>query len=1066
MISFNNACMRALVLFFLIIFSQLFNKGYSQSVSISEKNISLQKVFNTIEKQTGYLFWYEYSLIENALAITIKVKNVSLAEALDRCLNGLPLTYTIKGKIIIISPVKNRSQVNSTTNDSTIFTSQTLDDIMVVGYGSLAKKNITGVISSISLESIENQPLTSVDQAIAGKAAGVQVSQFSASPGGGAVIRVRGTGSISASNEPLYVIDGFPVEGVYNRDMNPLATIDVNDIESIQILKDASAAAIYGSRGSNGVVIINSKRATADKPIVHFSSYYGSQRIANKTDMLNATEYALYNTEARNNAWSDLGGHPSDPNDVRPDALKIPPMFSDPISLGKGTDWQDAVLRTAPIQHYHISVANGKEGTRYMLSAGYFKQEGIIINTSFERSSVKFNIDSKLFDQIKLGFTISPTYSKNNVRPVQDQVFDNSILGSALAMPPTLPVYNADGSYTSILNTSPYNIGILNNPVAVANKVKENTTVFRTLAGIFAEWDIIKNLQWRSSFGADYYEDRYSYYRPSDLGVGLTAPPVIAEGKASTQRSFVWLNENTLTWNKSINNQHFINAVAGLTSQKAISERAALGAVYYPNDLVTTLNAGYVNFGTTDISEWSLSSYLARINYSYQSKYMVTATIRRDGSSRFGSKNRWGTFPSASIGWNIAKENFMQPLQAVSNFKIKASYGYAGNNNIGNYSYAGLLGSSDYVFGTGFGNIARGLGPYTMANQYLGWEVMKQTDIGAEIGLFNNRINIIVDYFNKTTSSLLLNVPVPGSIGFTTALENIGKVNNKGWECTLMTDNIKGAFTWKTSANISFIKNKVLELGRNGGSIVSTTQSFNGQSHITMIGQPVSSFYGYKVIGVYRDQADIDKNPVVEGPGGSRPGDLKFKDINNDGVITAADMTIIGNNYPDFTYGLTNEFSYLNISLSILIDGVQGAELFNGARKNISLATGSYSRRDVLNRWQSPEQPGDGKTPRANTVPTGGNASFISSLLVEDALFLRIRNINVAYSFSKKMLGNSRLNNATVFLSAQNAFTFTKYKGYNPEQSLSGADALRLGGDFNGYPLAKVFSVGISITIE
>ena len=570
----------------------------------------------------------------------------------------------------------------------------------------------------------------------------------------------------------------------------------------------------------------------------------------------------------------------------------------------------------------------------------------------------------------------------------------------------------------------------------------------------------------RSSLGGDYYEDRFSFFWPSDLGRGGTAPPVIAQGAANTTRTFVWLNENTISWNTSINNTHFINAVAGVTAQKSIAEGASLDAVYFPSNNVTTLNAGQIDAGATDVSEWSLFSYLARINYNYKAKYVLTATIRRDGSSRFGPEKKYGAFPSASIGWNIARENFMSAIPVVSDFKLRASYGYAGNNTIGNYNYLSLLRADRYVFGSGNGNFVDGLQPGNISNPDLGWEVMKQSDIGADIGLFGNRVSVTVDYFDKITSNLLLNVPVPGSIGYATALENIGKVSNKGWEFTVSSNNLVNAFKWRTSLNISSNKNRVLELGPKGDPIISSGVSFNAQTHITAVGQSLANFYGYQVVGVYRDQADVDKSPRVEGPGGSRPGDLKFKDVNGDGVITALDMTNIGHNNPDFVYGFSNEFSYKSFTLNVLIDGLQGAELLNGGRKNIGLATGLYSRRDVLGRWQSPEHPGDGKTPRANVAPTGGNVSFISSLLVEDASFIRLKNINFRYSLPRKILKNGSLSVASVYFSVQNAFMITRYRGYNPEQSFAGANSLTPGGDYNGYPLAKIFSAGFSVTFQ
>jgi TonB-linked SusC/RagA family outer membrane protein len=943
--------------------------------------------------------------------------------------------------------------------------SSQLNDIVVVGYGSLSRKNITGSVSTVTTQGIENQPVASLDQAIAGQAAGVRVSQVTGTPGGGATIRIRGTGSISAGNEPLYVIDGFPVEGGFNRDLNPLATINAADIESIQVLKDASSAAIYGSRGSNGVVLITTKKGKAGKPTIQFDTYYGIQEVAHKIDMLNAREYALFNTEARNNAWKDLGGNASDPNNVRPDRLKIPPMFADPSSLGEGTDWQDEVFQRAPVQSYQLSVSSGNEKTTYMLSGGYFKQEGIVINTGFERYSLRFNLDSKLSDKIKIGLNIAPSYSKNDVLPVEDQVFGGGILGSALSMPPTVPVYNPDGSYTSLMTTSPFNLGIIDNPVAIANKIKGSTSAYRTLANVFAEWEVIKDLKLRSSLGGDLYENRVSSYWPSDLGRAGVAAPVTPEAAASTGRSFVWLNENTLTYDK-VFNKHRLNALAGYTSQRALSEDAYLNAINFPNDLVQTLNAGQISSGGTFRSEWALRSYLARVNYSFDTRYVLTATIRRDGSSRFGQNSKWGTFPSASVGWNISEEKFMENVGFVTDLKLRASYGYAGNNSIGNYNSIGLLSSNRYVFGGGVGSLVNGLHPSSISNQELGWEVMKQTDIGIDAGFFGNRLSIIVDYFEKITSDLLLNVPVPASTGFSSALQNIGKVSNKGWEFTLSSKNLVRDFKWSTDLNVSFYKNKVLALGPKGDPIISTSRSFSPQTHITKIGLPMASFYGYEVIGIYRDQNDIAKSPVVPGGTGSRPGDLKFRDVNGDGVITPLDVTILGDNNPDYNFGITNNFAYKNFTLNILIEGVQGLQVLNGGRRNLGLVNGSYSRSDVLGRWQSPENPGDGKTPRANVAATGGNVSFVSSLLVEDASFIRMRNINLRYAIPKKVFRSAPVKTLSVFASVQNAFTITKYLGYNPEQNLNGASPLTPGIDFNGYPLARVYTLGLSVAFQ
>lgn len=969
------------------------------------------------------------------------------------------LHFSFVGFTSVDIPVKNKLSID------VVLTPQVtaLNDIVVVGYGTQQRRNITGSVSSVSSRSFENQSLAGLDQAMAGQAAGVQVSQTSGTPGGGVTVRVRGTGSISASNEPLYVVDGFPVEGAYNRDLNPLSTINPNDIESIQILKDASSAAIYGSRGSNGVVIITTKRGKSGQTKISFDSYYGIQKVAHKIDMLNASDYATFNTEARNNGWVDAGGNASDPNSVRPDKFKIPPMFANPSTLGAGTDWQDAVFQTAPMQSYQLSASGGNDNTQFLVSGNYFGQEGIVIHTNFQRYSFRFNLDSKVSSKLKIGFSLAPSYTHNDVLPVEDQVFTGGILGSALAMPPTIPVFNPDGSYTSQLATSIYNTGVVDNPVAIASKIKGGTTAIRTLGNIFAEYEIIKDLKFKTLFGVDYFDARSNFFSPSDLGRAGVMAPVIPIGNASTSRDLTWLNENTFTYDKTFNHDHKLNAVVGFTSQKAHSENAYLSGINFPNDLVQTLNAAQISSGGTGVSEWSLLSYLGRLNYSYQSKYLVTATLRRDGSSRFGENNKWGLFPSGSIGWNVAREKFLINSKMISDLKFRASYGLAGNNAIGNYNSIGLLSSDRYVFGAGTGTIVNGLQPFSISNTELGWEVMRQLDLGVDLSVLKNRLSLIVDYYDKTTSNLLLNVPVPASTGFANALENIGKVSNKGWEFTLSSKNFVNTFKWNTDFNISFDKNKVLALGIKGDPIIVTSPSFSPQTHITQIGQPLASFYGYQAIGVFRDQADLNASPHVAG---AHPGDLKFKDVNGDGIISALDQTTIGTNHPDYTFGITNNFSYKDFELTVLIDGAQGFQVLNGARRNIGLVSGSYSRSDVLGRWQSPANPGDGTTPRANTAPTGGNVSFVSSLLIEDASFVRVRNINLRYHLPKSIIGRSPLQNASVFFSVQNAFTFTKYKGYNPEQSLNGASSLTPGVDFNGYPIARVMTFGINVTFK
>jgi len=1005
--------------------------------------------------------------------VSIIVKNTQTGTATDA--NGefrlsIPESLAGQGELVIVASFvgyKNQEIVvgsRAELNFGMTVDTKALNDVVVVGYGTQKQSSITGSVASLPMKNVASQPLTSLDQALGGQIAGVNVAQTKGAPGGGVSVRVRGTGSIGAGNEPLYVIDGFPVSSDFNSNFNPLSSINPNDIESIEILKDASAAAIYGSRGSNGVVLVTTKHGKSGKSVVQLDTYYGFQQVANKIDMLNAREYAEYNTEARNNAWVDRGGNAGDPNSARPAALQIPEMFMNPQALGKGTDWQDEVFRTAAIQNHQLSVSGGNDKTTFFMSGAYFKQDGVVMKTGFDRYSARVNLDHHISKHVSVGMNLSPSFATSRILPVEDQVFSGGILGSALSLPPTVPVYNTDGSFTTLLGPSPYNIGVIDNPVAIASKIKDKRTVFRTLGNVYAEINLIDGLKFRTSFGLDYSDARENAYYPSDLGWSGVPAPVQARAIASTGRDLNWLNENILSYKKVFNTKHELDVLAGFTSQKAHGESAALNATNFPTDLVPTLNAGQVTGGGTYMSEWSLLSLLARVNYTYSGKYLFSATMRRDGSSRFGARNKWGTFPSASVGWYISEENFMKSQNVVTDLKLRASYGLAGNNSIGNYNHIGLLSNRRYSFGAGTGALVYGLYPSSISNEQLGWEMMQQFDIGVDFALLRNRLNLTIDFYNKNTTDLLLNVPVPASTGYETALQNIGKLNNRGWEFSINSKNLTGAFKWSTAFNISFNKNKVVKLGPSGNPIISKSPSFSPNTHITKIGSPIGSFWGYDAMGVYQSQEDVDNSPRVGGNSGSRPGDLKFRDVDGDGAITPSDVTIIGNNSPDFFYGITNNFSYGRFSLSILGDGVQGIQLLNGSRRNIGLVNGSYSRKDVLGRWQSPAQPGDGRTPRANVAPTGGNVSYVSSLLVENASFFRIRNINLRYNLPETLSKSVYLQNAAVTLSVQNAFTFTPYRGYNPEQSLNGSSSLTPGVDFNGYPLARTFTLALNLT--
>ncbi|MBC6491399.1 TonB-dependent receptor [Flavihumibacter stibioxidans] len=997
---------------------------------------------------------------------TIRVKGTTKATVSDAT-GTFRIPELPEGTVLVISYtgyVMQEVLLKSGRNISVVMKEDdnSLKSVVVVGYGTQERKDVTGAIATLPAKKLKDQPVTSVDAALAGQIAGVQVAQTSGSPGGGVTVRVRGSGSLSAGNEPLYVIDGFPVSNDYNQLNNPLNTLNPNDIESIQVLKDASATAIYGSRGSNGVVIITTKSGKSGAARINLDVYTGYQEVAKKIDLLDAEGFANYINETRNNAWVDRGGLITDDNTVRNNVIyRLPPFLADPASLGKGTDWQEEIFRKAPIRNYQLSFSGGNDRTKYYMSAGYLDQDGVVINGDFKRYNFKLNVESQLSDRIKVGANLTPTYTTSNVSDAEGHWSGGAVILSALLMSPHLPVYNPDGTYTTGLNLG-YGFSSVENPVKTAKEKVNNWGRFRLLGTSFAEIELLKDLKFKALVGTDIRTARQRTFVPSIIGRDGAPPPSIPIGTATSTENVNWLSEFTLAYNKSVG-KHSVNSVLGYTIQKENFESNFVSATNYPNDLVQTINAGIINGGSSDRQQWSLLSYLARVNYSYDRKYMLTATVRRDGSSRFGSDNKWGTFPSVSAGWRVTEEDFMMGVNWLDDLRLRASYGITGNNFIGNYDHIGLIANQNYVLGSGSGSIVNGLAPGTFSNSNLGWELNKQFDLGIELGVLNNRVVFSADYYNKVTSKLLLNVPVPSITGFTSATQNIGKIRNHGIELSLSTKNTVGAFRWTTDVNVSFNRNKVLALGPEGSPIFGNYQL--NSSHKTEIGRSMGNYYGYDVIGIYQNEEDLAKSPKFAD---SRPGHLKFRDVNGDGVLSTEDRTILGSPFPDMTYGITNNLSYKGFEMNILLQGVAGYEVLNlGRRFHGNYAGTGNSIAEVKDAWRSPENPGSGTVPRLNRdlarYSSSNSSANISSLFVEDASFLRIRNISLGYNFSEKLTGKINARSARLYVSVQNAHTFTNYTGYNPEVSVTGASTLTPGVDYGGYPVARTFTLGINL---
>ena len=938
-----------------------------------------------------------------------------------------------------------------------------MEQVVVVGYGTQKRKDLTGSVSTLNSKEMREQTTTRIDQALMGKLAGVQVKPVSGEPGSPSQIRIRGVGSISAGGDPLYVVDGFPVASIQ--------TLNPNDIESIDVLKDASGTAIYGSRGSNGVVIINTKRGKVGKPAISFDTYTGYQKIAKIPEYQTALEEAQHYYDGIRNRNLDEG------NSVSGDPLKwkqavpitVLQVLSGQPTTQPGTtlDFRDHVyeiLQTAPQQQYQLTAMGGSENIKYALSSEYLSQDGIVINTNFKRYSVRANLDARLSKKLNVRMNLNPSFTnKTNIGgPGSDQIGSDGTRGSdiiynAIQIPMYYKLRNDDGSYF------PFGDGLdavvsTQNPLALANEVKRKQKGMGFLGNISADYTIIDQLKLNFMVGVNMMDIKGMYFKPK-LPAFNNNP---AFGSDNASFDVNWLTETTLNYTRSFKKHNF-SGLLGFTSQKERFESNFLASDRFPNNLVSSLSAvsGIITSGSSDVYEWSLISYLGRINYNYNNKYYLTASLRTDGSSRFGSENKYGIFPSAALAWRVSDEAFLKDVKLLNDLKLRLSYGETGNNNIGNYEQYATINYEKYVWG---GTAVGGYAPGRLANPALTWEKQKSFNGGIDLKIFDSRIGLTVDHYQSRNYDLLLNVNVPGITGFTTALQNIGEVKNWGWEFVLSTVNFKDKFQWTTDFNLSTNQGEVVKLGPQGDPIISG-------GNITMIGQPVGMFYGWIADGIFKNQAELDKGPIFN-PGArdkSRVGDVRFVDISGpngkpDGVINSFDKTIIGSPYPDFYYGMTNRFSYKNISLSISLQGTKGNEVLALERGQSSNNRARFRQLSIMNNyWKSEQEPGDGWAPRPNDTPTGNWRGEYSTLWLDNATYLRINNINLGYILPDRIMQKANLSSARVYVNATNPFLFTDYIGFNPDVSRN-TNPLNPGNSNYDFPTSKSIIFGLSLT--
>lgn len=1096
-------------------------KSNAQTVTYAAESVSLEKVFVIIKQQTGYVFFYREEDLAGLPAVSVSFRNTPLATALQETLKGFPLQYSIQGKTIFITTTtgagkkKNaiqeetvsaelwgeitgvvrdkegtpmegvsvtvkRTQTGTTTNADGRFQlsvpsannielvfsfvgygTQTvkvgsrtvldivleeavsdLSDVVVIGYGTQKRSSVTASISRIENDKLDQIPTGRLENAIIGRMAGVNITTQHDRPGEAPEINIRGYNSISAGNSPLIVIDGVPG--------GDLGSINMNDIESIEVLKDASSAAIYGSRGAGGVLLVTTKRGKSGKPVLSINAYSGFSKAMLYNDWITGKEWYDLLVKYQNRAFATTGGDISIPmigDSRRPLNYQLDPV----IYQLPQTNWEKEVTRIAPIQNYNVTVSGGSENIRYYVSGTYGNEQGVIKTAGYETFNFRANLNIKVNKSIDMGIELNPRYIKRRLAGGGAMINFNKY-------PYFTAPYKVNGTYPRTIDYA-YGHSGQASPFTSIYGTRNFVNSLSNIGNAFVNIKLVEGLSLRTSVGTT-----MGYSTNNNYTDGDGDPQVPSAGYVDESHGIDLVNENVFSFKKTFNEKHDFDALLGASYQLATSQTTRMSAVSnsFNNDIVQTLNNAIINpsWSTSSKTQWGLISYFGRINYAYNNKYLLAASLRRDGSSRFGQNNKWGYFPSVSAAWRISKENFLVDNRLISELKLRASYGETGNFNIGNFQYLGIVGNR--VFSPD-NKTVNGIAQTSIANPDLSWEKVKSYDIGVDLGLFNNRLNFNIDYYDKRTQGMLYQVNVPAVTGFTDAIQNIGTVENKGFEIEVQSKVIADRdFGWNASFNFSTIKNKVLDLGGVNERVIPISI---GMNWLLRVGEPMFSYYAYKMIGIYQDQDEINGTPHLAG---TVPGNPIVEDRNHDGKIDTDDRYIAGNYMPKAVLGFTNQFAWKGFDLSFTLQASLGSKIFNEEYLFYQGPNLGTLRRSVNNQWWSKDDPGDGKTPG---IALAQLYSYITNTdyYIEDASYLNFRNLNLGYNMSG-VVKNTFIKSLRLYLSVNNLFIIKNknFHGYNPEGVTSGGiSGINSKPGFNqgSEPMSRRVVFGINVNL-